>query len=93
MPGPIWQNVSFPPDPDITDNEIYLCVAVLFFVDKNLRDGEPRVWNELNVASSWDSKFGLAPGGRPTWDDQRYGSLVLGDSSVMEVSTPLYKPW
>ena len=51
-------------------------VAVLYFVDKNLRDGEPRVWNELNAA--WDAKFGLAPGGRPTWDDQRYCSLVLG---------------
>ena len=64
MPGPIWQSVSFPTDRDITDNEIYLCVAVLFFVDKNLRDGEPRVWNKLNAA--WDTKFGLAPGGRPT---------------------------
>ena len=76
MPGPIWQSVSFPPDRDITDTEFYLFVAVLFFVDKNLRDGEPRVWNELNAA--WDAKFGLATGGRPTWDDQRYGSLVLG---------------
>ena len=59
--GPIWQSVSFPPDRDITDSEIYLIVAVLFFVDKNLRDGEPRVRRELNPA--WDEKFGLPPGG------------------------------
>ena len=50
MPGPIWQSVSFPLDRDIADNEIYLVVAVLFFVEMNLRDGEPRVWNELNAA-------------------------------------------
>ena len=73
--GPIWQSVSFPPDRDITDSEIYLIVAVLFFVDKNLRDGEPRVRRELNPA--WDEKFGLPPGGRPTWVYQRYGSLLL----------------
>ena len=36
MAGPIWQNVSFPPEGDITDSKIYLFVAVLFFVDKNL---------------------------------------------------------
>ena len=42
MPGPIWQSASFPPDRDITDSEVYLFVAVLFFVVKNLRDGEPR---------------------------------------------------
>ena len=79
MPGPIWQSVSFPPDRDITDCNIYLFVAVVFYVDKNLRDGEPRVWNELN--SAWDAKFGLAPGGRPGWDDQRYGSIVSGGFS------------
>ena len=50
MPRPIWQSVSFPPDRDITDTESYLFVAVLFFVDKNLQDREPRVWRELNVA-------------------------------------------
>ena len=60
----------------MTDSDVYLFVAVLFFVDKNLRDGEPRVWRELNAA--WDAKFGLAPGGRPTWADDRYGSIVSG---------------
>ena len=64
MPGHIWQSVSFQPDRDVTDSDVYLFVAVLFFVDKNLRDGEPRVWRELNAA--WDAKFGLAPGRRPT---------------------------
>ena len=37
-PGPIWQSVSFPSDRDITDSEIYLVVAVLFFEDKNLME-------------------------------------------------------
>ena len=41
-----------------------------------MRDGEPLVWRELNLV--WDTKFGWAQGGRPTWDDQRYGSLLLG---------------
>jgi len=76
MPGPIWHSVSFPSDRDITDNEIYLFVAVLFFVDKDLRDGEPRVWRELCAA--WDAKFGLAPGEEPGWRDESYGSLLLG---------------
>ena len=64
--GPLWQSVtvSIPPDRDITDSEVYLFVVVLFFVDKNLRDGEPRVWRELNAA--WDAQFGLPPGGGPT---------------------------
>ena len=43
---------------------------------KNLQDEEPQVWRELGTA--WDAKFGLAPGGRSTWDDQRYGFLLLG---------------
>ena len=64
MLGPIWQSVSFPSDCGITHIEIYLFVAVLFFVDKNLRDGEPLVWRELNAAL--DAKFGLPPGRRPT---------------------------
>ena len=50
MLGPIWESVYFPPDCDSTDSKIYLFVAVLFFVDKNLRDGAPPVWRELNVA-------------------------------------------
>ena len=65
----------FPLDRGITDSDLF--VAVLFFVDKNLRDGEPRVWRELNSAQ--DAKFGLPTGGgRPTWDDQHYDSLLLG---------------
>ena len=91
MPGPICQSVSFPPDSDITDSEIYLFVAVLFFVIKNLRDGEPWVWKELNVAR--DAKFGLAPWGRPTWDDQRYGSLLLGEFYGDRGVKPLYNQW
>ena len=87
MPEPIWQCVSFPPDRDIADSEVYLfvggIVAVLFFVDKNLRYGEPRVWKELNAV--WGSKFGLAPGGvapgRPTWDDDHNVSIVSGGFS------------
>ena len=67
LSGTDWEVVSFPPERNITDSEI-LFVAAPFFVDKNLQDGEPRVWRELNVA--WDAKFGLAPGGRPTWDDK-----------------------
>ena len=31
IPGPIWQSVSFTPGRDVTDSEIYLFVAVLFF--------------------------------------------------------------
>ena len=76
MQGHVWQSVSFPPDRDVTDSYVYLFVSVLFFVDKNLRDGEPRFWRELNAA--WDAKFGLAPGGRPTWADNRYGSIISG---------------
>ena len=40
MLGPIWQSVSFPVARDITDNKIYFFVAVLFLVDKNMRDGK-----------------------------------------------------
>ena len=69
----IWQSVSFTPDRDVTDSNVYLFVAVLFSVDTNLRDGEPRVWKELNAA--WDAKFGLAPGGQPTWADDRYACI------------------
>ena len=77
MLGLIWQSVSFPPDRDITDSDDYLFVAVLFFADKNLPDGVPRVWRELNAA--WDAKFGLAPGGgQPTWAYDRYSSIVSG---------------
>ena len=85
MLGPIWESVYFPPDCDSTDSKIYLFVAVLFFVDKNLRDGKPRVWRELNAA--WDAKFGLPAGGRPTWDDDPFYS---GDFTAMEASMPLY---
>ena len=35
MQGPIWESVLFPQDHDITDSNIYLVVAVLFFVVKN----------------------------------------------------------
>ena len=76
MPGRIWNSISFPPDHDITDSNIYLFVAVLFYVDKTLRDGEPRVWKELNAA--WDAKFSCLPGGRPEWDGQCYGSILFG---------------
>ena len=31
-----WEGVSFPPDSDITDSNICLFVAVLFFADKNM---------------------------------------------------------
>ena len=51
VPGRIWENVSFPPD--ITDSDIYLFTAVLFFCDNEMRVGEPRVWRELCV--SWDA--------------------------------------
>ena len=80
MPGPIWQSVSSPPDSDITDSEIYLIVVV--------QDGEPRVWNELNARTlAW-----------PLAGDQHGTNsatvpLSSEDSSVMEVSTPLYNPW
>ena len=36
MSVPIWEGVSFPPDSDITDSNICLFVAVLFFADKNM---------------------------------------------------------
>ena len=58
--GDIWNTVSFLPDGNITDNEIYLFVAVLFSVDNKMRAGEPRVWRELIAA--WDATFGLAAG-------------------------------
>ena len=79
LPGQIWNSVSFPPNLEIEDNSIYLFVAVLFYVDKKLRETESRVWDELIRA--WDRKFGLAPGERPTWNGQRYGSLLLGGFS------------
>ena len=91
--GPLWQSVtvSIPPDRDITDSEVYLFVVVLFFVDKNLRDGEPRVWRELNAA--WDAQLGLPPGGRTNNFERTTSAMVpfySGNFSVMEASMPLY---
>ena len=37
MPGRIWQSVSFPPEREITDSEIYDFVAVLFIIDKKFQ--------------------------------------------------------
>ena len=79
MQEPIGQSVLFPPDGEITDSKVYLFVAVPVFVDKILLDGEPRVWRELNAA--WDAKFSLPLEEQPTWDDQRYGSIVSGGFS------------
>ena len=76
MPGSIWCTVSFLPDGEITDNEYYLFVAVVFSVDNRMREGEPRVWRELIAA--WDATFGLAPGElRPNVAERRYGSLTV----------------
>ena len=73
--GDVWNTISFLPDGNITANEIYLFVAVLFFVDNKMRIGEPRVWRELIAA--WDATFGLAAGElRPNVDERRYGSLT-----------------
>ena len=58
--GNVWNTGSFLLDGNITANEIYLFVAVLFSVDNKMRDGEPRVWRELIAA--WDATFGLAAG-------------------------------
>jgi len=74
--GKIWKSVSFPPGRDITDNELFMFVAVLFFVDKNLRKDEPRVWNELRAA--WDAKFGVDSDEAVGWGDRRYGQLLWG---------------
>ena len=60
----------------ILQTVIFISLSVLFYVDKTLRDGEPRVWKELNAA--WDAKFSCLPGGRPEWDGQRYGSILFG---------------
>ena len=76
MLGRIWNSVSLPLDHDIADREIYLVVTVLFYVDKTMKDGEPRVWKELNAA--WDAKFSCLLGGQPEWDGQRYGSILFG---------------
>ena len=83
MPGPIWQSVSFPLDRDITDNEIYLFVVVLFFVDKNLLDGEPRVWNQLNAA--WDENSAWPRAGDQHGTTSAMVPLSSGDSSVIKV--------
>ena len=73
--GNVWNTVSFLLDGNITANEIYLFVAVLFSVDNKMRDGEPRVWRELIAA--WDATFGLAAGElRPNVNERRYGSLT-----------------
>ena len=74
MPISIWHTVSFPPHRDITDSDIFLFVAVVFFVDKKMRDGEPRVWRELVAA--WDAQFGVAPLGNPDFNDRKYGLLI-----------------
>jgi hypothetical protein len=74
-PGSIWSTVSFLPDGKITDNEIYLFVAVLFSVDNKMLAGEPRIWRKLIAA--WDATFGLAAGElQPNVDERRYGSLT-----------------
>ena len=76
VPGPIWATVSFPSDRDITDSDIFLFTAVLFFVDNKMRHGEPehRVWREL--CHAWDTTFRLAPGEvRPNRAERRYGFL------------------
>ena len=72
MPGSVWRTVSFPPQQDITDSDIFLFVAVVFFVDKKMRDGEPRVWSELVAA--WDAQFVKA--GEPDFNDRKYGPLI-----------------
>ena len=75
LPGTIWNTVFFPPDRAVTESGIYLFVAVVFFVDNKMRDGEPRVWKELIHA--WDSTFRLSPGEiRPNVSAGRYGSLL-----------------
>jgi hypothetical protein len=75
LPGPIWNSVLFPPGRAVTESEIYLFVAVIFFVNNKMRDGEPRVWRELIQA--WNSTFCLAPGeSRPNVSAGRYGSLL-----------------
>jgi hypothetical protein len=38
-PGSIWCTVSFRPDGKVTDNQFYLFVAVVFFVDNRIRKG------------------------------------------------------
>ncbi len=58
--GPIWNSVSFPPGRAVTKSRLYLFVAVLFSVDNQMRDGEPRVWREL--CHAWKTTFCLAPG-------------------------------
>ena len=51
MLGPVWPSFSFPQERDITGSEIYVFVALLFFLDKNLMDGEPFFWRELNASA------------------------------------------
>ena len=73
--GSIWRTVSFRPGRKIYRSKIYLFVAVVFFVDNRMREGEPRVWRELIAA--WDATFGLADGElRPNVHERRYGSLT-----------------
>ena len=74
MPGSIWRTVSFLPDGKITDYEYYLFVAVVFFVENRMREGEPRVWRELSLSLSpspslplfllWTGAARLHPPGR-----------------------------
>jgi hypothetical protein len=87
MPGSIWRTVSFPPQQDITDSDIFLFVAVVFFVDKKMRDGEPRVWSELVAA--WDAQFVKA--GEPDFNDRKYGPLIRppGDSKWPQIPLDL----
>ena len=81
MQGPIWESASFPPD---TGSNTYLFVAVLFFVDKNLRDRAPRVWGDLNVTC--DSNSGCPLEGNQYGMTRAMVPFYSGDITVMEVS-------
>ena len=87
MQGPIWESASFPPD---TGSNTYLFVAVLFFVDKNLRDRAPRVWGDLNVTC--DSNSGCPLEGNQYGMTRAMVPFYSGDFTVMEVSMPLVDP-
>ena len=82
-PGRIWNSVSFPQDHDITDSDIYLFVAFLFYVDKTLRNWEPRVWKELNAA--WTLNSCVCQGADQNGMDSVMVPFFLEANSVMEL--------
>ncbi len=70
----------------ILQTAIFISLSLSFkvlYVDKTLRDGEPRVWKELNAAL--DAEFGVGLGSNHDGMDSSSVPFCLEVNSVMEL--------